>query len=122
MARSMGSSVAVSRGSDEAEGPSLDDRGGWVEHPAMTSDVPSLDVLIVGAGPTGLFAACDLIRRGLRCRIVEQLEAPQPWSKAQIVHARTLELFERIGVIDAVLKEGKPLDGASIYATPEMKR
>src|SRR5262245_53959289 len=81
-----------------------------------------LDVLIVGAGPTGLFAACEFTRRGLKCRIVEQAEAPAPWSKAQIIHARTLEIFEHIGVVNAVLAEGKQVHGTNFYATPEMKR
>lgn len=44
----------------------------------------SLDVLIVGAGPTGLTLACDLIRRGLTCRIVEQ--APHPPDRLPGLH------------------------------------
>src|SRR5262245_58080722 len=83
---------------------------------------PPLDVLIVGAGPNGLFAACELTRRGLKCRIVEQAETPAPWSKAQIIHARTLEIFEHAGIVNAVLAHGKQVHGANFYATPEMKR
>lgn len=70
---------------------------------------PTLDALVIGAGPTGLVMASDLLRRGLTCRIVDLNEAPTIWSKAQIVHARTLELLERLGVTEALLAAGKPV-------------
>lgn len=82
----------------------------------------SIDVLVVGAGPTGLSAAAELRRRGLSCRLVEKAEAPAPWSKAQIIHARTLEIFEQLGIVEAVLSRGKAVHGFNMYSTPGMKR
>lgn len=73
------------------------------------------DVLIVGAGPTGLTLACELLRHGLRARIVDLSEHPTVYSKAQLVQARTLEIFEDIGVVEPFLKKGVFLQGFSIY-------
>jgi 2-polyprenyl-6-methoxyphenol hydroxylase-like FAD-dependent oxidoreductase len=67
------------------------------------------DVLIVGGGPVGLSLACELLRHGVRCRIIDQNEAPQLWSKAAAVQARTLEVFENMGIIDAVLEKGRKM-------------
>ncbi|MCA9638120.1 MAG: FAD-dependent monooxygenase, partial [Myxococcales bacterium] len=72
---------------------------------------PTPEVLIVGAGPVGLALALDLHRHGLAVRIVDQAAAPSTWSKAQAIHARTLEVFEHLGVIDAILAGGKPFRG-----------
>ena len=49
-----------------------------------------IDVMVVGAGPTGLALAHELRRHGLRCRVIDQGEGPSIWSKAQAIHARTL--------------------------------
>ena len=56
------------------------------------------DVLIIGAGPTGLSLACQLIRYGIDFIIVEKNEGITPYSKAIGVHARTLEIFDQIGL------------------------
>ncbi|MEV4189591.1 FAD-dependent oxidoreductase, partial [Streptosporangium canum] len=53
-----------------------------------------LDVLIVGAGPTGLTLACDLVRRGLTCRIVEQRPTPQTGSRGFTLKPRSLEVLD----------------------------
>jgi 2-polyprenyl-6-methoxyphenol hydroxylase-like FAD-dependent oxidoreductase len=81
-----------------------------------------LDVLVVGAGPTGLSLALDLHRWGLRCRVVDKEIEPPPWSKAQLVHARTLEIFESLGVAGDVRPCGKPLHGFNFYEAPSLKR
>jgi len=54
------------------------------------------DVIIVGAGPTGLSLACQLIRYGVDFVIVEKNEGVTPFSKALAVHARTLEIYEQL--------------------------
>ncbi|ACZ87117.1 FAD-dependent monooxygenase [Streptosporangium roseum] len=63
----------------------------------------SLDVLIVGAGPTGLTLACDLIRRGLTCRIVEQAPTPQTGSRGFTLKPRSLEILDDLGAAHRVL-------------------
>jgi 2-polyprenyl-6-methoxyphenol hydroxylase-like FAD-dependent oxidoreductase len=78
--------------------------------------VPSPDVLVVGAGPTGLFLACDLARRGLRPRVIDRLPAPSPLSKAIAIHARSLEILEDLGVIDDFLAGGQPLTRVRLHA------
>lgn len=57
------------------------------------------DVLVVGAGPVGLVAACELVRQGANVRIVDQLEQPDPLSRAVVVHPRTQEALAALGVL-----------------------
>ncbi|TYB69854.1 NAD(P)-binding protein [Nonomuraea sp. PA05] len=64
------------------------------------------DVLIVGAGPTGLALACDLARRGIDCRVVDQAQGPGTASRAKTIQPRTLEVADDLGVIDRVLELG----------------
>jgi 2-polyprenyl-6-methoxyphenol hydroxylase-like FAD-dependent oxidoreductase len=68
------------------------------------------DVLIAGAGPVGLTAAVELRRRGVSCRIVDQLREPPQYAKAVGVQPRTLEIFAGMGVVRPVL------DGAVEFA------
>lgn len=63
-------------------------------------------VLIVGAGPTGVLAAIELARRGVRVRIVESRDAPFVGSRGKGLQPRTLEVFEDIGIIDEILASG----------------
>jgi 2-polyprenyl-6-methoxyphenol hydroxylase-like FAD-dependent oxidoreductase len=58
-----------------------------------TSHVP---VLVIGAGAAGTMVTLELARRGVRVRTVDRLPRPTSGSNAFVVHARTLELFERI--------------------------
>ncbi|MBK9756228.1 MAG: FAD-dependent monooxygenase [Nannocystis sp.] len=74
-----------------------------------------IDVLVVGAGPTGLALAHELRRHGLRCRVIDQGEGPSIWSKAQAIHARTLELLERAGIAEDLLRDGKRIRQVNIY-------
>ncbi|MFB7664094.1 FAD-dependent monooxygenase [Kitasatospora sp. NPDC056138] len=64
------------------------------------------EVLIVGAGPTGLTLACDLARRGVRTRLIEQADRLFPGSRGKGLQPRSLEVFEDLGVIDAILAAG----------------
>ncbi len=75
-----------------------------------------IDVLVVGAGPVGLFMTCELIRHGARVRLVEIADAPTTLSKAIGVHARTMEVFQDIGVVQAALAKGKVMHGANIFS------
>ena len=64
------------------------------------------DVLIVGAGPTGLALACQLIRYGIDFIIVDKKETITPYSKAIGVQARTLELYEQIDLAGKLVEQG----------------
>ena len=63
-------------------------------------------VLIAGAGPTGLTLAIDLARRGVPFRLIEVATKPFAGSRGKGLQPRTLEVFEDLGVIDAVLSAG----------------
>lgn len=67
------------------------------------------DVLIVGAGPTGLALAVTLQQAGVAHVIVDRLAAGQNTSRAAVIHAHTLEVLEHIGVTDVLEQRGLPL-------------
>ncbi|HTR62471.1 MAG TPA: FAD-dependent monooxygenase [Candidatus Binataceae bacterium] len=73
-------------------------------------------VLVVGAGPTGLMMASELARQGIACRIIEKAPEISPLSKALAIHARTLEIFENIGIADGFVTRGVKAHGGSIYS------
>ena len=72
-------------------------------------------VLVVGAGPTGMTAALELAGQGIAVRLVERSAEPATTSRAVGVQARTLELFQQRGLADAMLAKGLQAQGASIY-------
>lgn len=65
-----------------------------------------VDVLVVGAGPTGLLLAAELHRRGVVCRLIDANPAPLHWDRATVVHPRSLEVFEALGLLDRFLATG----------------
>jgi len=64
------------------------------------------DVIIVGAGPTGLSLACQLTRQGIDFVVIEKKEGVTPYSKALGVHARTLEIYEQLGLAQKAVERG----------------
>ncbi len=74
-----------------------------------------VDVLVVGAGPTGLTMACELARHGITPKIIDKTPAPSDKSKAFGIHACTLELFEDMGIVDTVLGQGNICNGFDMY-------
>jgi 2-polyprenyl-6-methoxyphenol hydroxylase-like FAD-dependent oxidoreductase len=68
---------------------------------------PDTDVLVVGAGPTGLVLALWLTRLGARVRIVDKTAEPGTTSRALAVQARTLELYHQVGMADAIVERGR---------------
>ena len=74
------------------------------------------DVLIVGAGPTGLMLANQLGRRGVRAMIIDRHAGPSLQTRALGVHARTLEIYAQLGIVKRALELGTPATGANIWA------
>ncbi len=67
-------------------------------------------VIIVGAGPVGLTLAIDLGRRGIRCVLLEQKQAPQFLPKMERCNARTMEIYRRLGIAQQIRDAGFPRD------------
>ncbi len=84
----------------------------------MSDSQKAIDVrvLVVGAGPTGLMAASEMARRSIACRVIDKLPQPSKLSKALALHARTLEIFESIGIVDRFVTAGVKAPGGSLYA------
>lgn len=73
------------------------------------------DVLITGAGPTGLAAALFLAERGIHSRVIEKKLEPSPYSKAFGVNPRTLELLETTGVTEQLLAQGWRMSALNLW-------
>jgi 2-polyprenyl-6-methoxyphenol hydroxylase-like FAD-dependent oxidoreductase len=73
-------------------------------------------VLVVGAGPTGLLLAAELQRRGVPCHLIDAQPAPLHWDRATVVHPRSLEVFESLGLIDRFLEAGCRQRSVKIYS------
>ena len=67
------------------------------------------DVLIVGAGPVGLFVANECARRGLRWRLVETRSSQSEYSKALAIFPRTLEIFDMAGFVAHLQRHSKSI-------------
>ena len=74
------------------------------------------DVLIIGAGPTGLMLANQLARRGVRAMIIDRHAGPARESRALGVQARTLEIYAHLGVVDRALALGRRATGANLWS------
>jgi 2-polyprenyl-6-methoxyphenol hydroxylase-like FAD-dependent oxidoreductase len=70
------------------------------------NETTSVDVLVVGAGPTGLMLASTLHAFGVRLRIVDRLIDRAHESRALVVHARSLEILRDLGVVETILRRG----------------
>jgi 2-polyprenyl-6-methoxyphenol hydroxylase-like FAD-dependent oxidoreductase len=66
----------------------------------------SASVLVVGAGPTGLLLASELQRRGVPCHLIDSRPAPLHWDRATVVHPRSLQIFESLGLVGKFLEAG----------------
>ena len=75
-----------------------------------------IDVLVIGAGPTGLLLAGELERRGVSTLLIDAHDAPMSWDRATIVHPRTLEIFEALGLEDSLLKAGVKIKAARFHS------
>lgn len=72
-------------------------------------------VLVVGAGPTGLLLASELHRRSVDCCIIDTQTAPLHWDRATVVHPRSLEVFESLGILEPFLAAGVKQRAARVY-------
>ncbi len=79
------------------------------------SSAGDTDVLIVGAGPTGLVLALWLTRLGVRVRIIDKTAEPGTTSRALAVQVRTLELYGQIGLAEAVIERGRKISAANLW-------
>ena len=79
----------------------------------MTTD--PIEVLVVGAGPSGLFAAVDLARHGVRARIVERRPHPHREARATALQPGTLEILARAEVLDEVIASSLHLPFARVF-------
>jgi 2-polyprenyl-6-methoxyphenol hydroxylase-like FAD-dependent oxidoreductase len=78
--------------------------------------VQRTDVLIVGAGPTGLMLANQLARRGVRPIIIDRHSGPAQQSRAMAVQARTLEIYSKMGIARTALEIGELGTAANMWA------
>lgn len=78
-------------------------------------------VLIVGAGPTGLVLALALEKQGIPFRIIDQRSGPREASRAMVVHARTLEFYQLFGIADSFVQRGIPMHTGQIMKNGKLK-
>ena len=82
----------------------------------LQSSSTDVDVLVVGAGPTGLMLANQLGRRCVRTMIIDRHAGPARETRALGVQARTLEIYSKLGIADQALALGKVGTGANLWA------
>jgi 2-polyprenyl-6-methoxyphenol hydroxylase-like FAD-dependent oxidoreductase len=82
----------------------------------MRNSANHTDVLIVGAGPVGLFLANECARRGLRYRIIESRATQSEHSKALAIFPRTMEIFDMAGVVAPFFEAANRVTSVSVIA------
>ena len=78
------------------------------------ADRASPSVLIVGSGPAGLFAACELMRHGVKPRIVEQRLAPHHETRGTALQPAVLEILDRASLVEPFLAAGVHIKHAQL--------
>ena len=77
------------------------------------------DVLIIGAGPTGLVLALWLTKLGVNVRVLDKTAEPGTTSRALAVQARTLELYRQLNLADAVVERGHKVPAVNLWVKGE---
>src|SRR5215469_432026 len=83
--------------------------------PGSEDEMTRSDVLIIGAGPTGLVLALWLVKLGVKTRIIDEAAAPGTTSRALAVQARTLELYRQLDLADSVVERGHKVSAARLW-------
>lgn len=78
--------------------------------------VPDVTVLVVGAGPTGLLLGAELRRRGVDSLVIDAHDAPLAWDRATVVHPRSIEVFDHLGIAGPLLDAGVKQRIARVHA------
>lgn len=82
---------------------------------------PGSEVLVVGAGPVGLFAALTLRERGVDVAVVDQSQRTSQHSYALAIHPRTLGLLDEVGLAEPLIQRGRPLERVAFYEGAQRK-
>jgi 2-polyprenyl-6-methoxyphenol hydroxylase-like FAD-dependent oxidoreductase len=78
------------------------------------------EVLVVGAGPVGVLMAAELRRHGATCRAIDMNDGPRDNARASVIQPRTLEILERLGIVDQFLAAGVPCPEV-VISTPDLR-
>ena len=82
--------------------------------------VSHTQVLVVGAGPVGVFMAAELCRHGVSCRIIDMNEGPRDNARASVIQPRSLEILGALGIVDGFLDAGVICPDV-VITTPDLK-
>ena len=77
------------------------------------------EVLIIGAGPTGLVLALWLTKTGVKVRIIDKAEKAGTTSRALVIHPRTLEFYNQLGIATRMVERGVEIKGANLWISGE---
>jgi 2-polyprenyl-6-methoxyphenol hydroxylase-like FAD-dependent oxidoreductase len=80
----------------------------------------STQVIIIGAGPTGLALACMLRHYGVDFVLIEKSKQSIQFSKAMVIHARSLEAFDEIGLAEEIIQEGQAMERINIMTNGQV--
>ena len=81
----------------------------------MNTSPHDTEVLVAGGGPTGLMLALGLASRGIACRVVDRAPVRSDRSRALVVHARSLELLQKLGIADELIAAGRRTMAANLF-------
>jgi 2-polyprenyl-6-methoxyphenol hydroxylase-like FAD-dependent oxidoreductase len=84
---------------------------------ALAGDAGTPQVLVVGAGPTGMITACELLRRGVQVRVVDAAPDPVPYSKALLLWPRTIDVLAELGLADEIPRRGIRINAFRYYSS-----
>ncbi len=84
-------------------------------------EVKFIDIIIVGAGPTGLMLANQLTRFNVDYLVVDQKSGPTEQSRALVVQAKSMEIYEQLGLSERIITDGQASNGICFYKNGKLK-